>query len=178
MTYVPLAASTDLSLTGTNLTLVAVVAAIAVVSLVMAALFRKQVLDASEGTPRMQEIGRAVQEGASAYLARQFKTLGVFVVLAFLLLFILPGDAEIRVGRSIFFLVGALFSATIGYLGMWLAVRANIRVAAAAQAVPAGTTTPSPRTSRRPGWTSRPTRPGIPCPGATTSGSGSTCPRC
>ncbi|MBW9207401.1 sodium-translocating pyrophosphatase [Mumia sp. zg.B17] len=133
MTYVPLAASTDLSLTGTNLTLVAAVAAIAVVSLVMAALFRKQVLDASEGTPRMQEIGRAVQEGASAYLARQFKTLGVFVVLAFLLLFILPGDAEIRVGRSIFFLVGALFSATIGYLGMWLAVRANIRVAAAAQ---------------------------------------------
>ncbi|WP_370617349.1 sodium-translocating pyrophosphatase [Mumia sp. Pv 4-285] len=133
MSYAPLAASEDLSLTGANLTLVVVVAAIAVVALVMAAVFRKQVLDAAEGTEKMQEIGRAVQEGASAYLARQFKTLSVFVVLAFLLLFILPGSAEIRVGRSIFFVVGALFSATIGYLGMWLAVRANVRVAAAAQ---------------------------------------------
>lgn len=133
MSYVPLAASEDLSLTGTNLGLVIGVAVIGVISLVMAAVFRKQVLEAAEGTERMQEIGRAVQEGAAAYLTRQFKTLGVFVVLAFLLLFILPGDANVRIGRSIFFLVGALFSAAIGYLGMWLAVRANVRVAAAAQ---------------------------------------------
>jgi K(+)-stimulated pyrophosphate-energized sodium pump len=48
-------------------------------------------------------------------------------------LFALPGDAEIRVGRSIFFLLGAAFSALVGYNGMWLAVRANVRVADAAR---------------------------------------------
>jgi len=74
-----------------------------------------------------------VQEGASAYLTRMFRTLAVFAVAAFALLFVLPGDAEIRIGRSIFFLVGAGFSAAIGYLGMSLAVRANVRVAAAAR---------------------------------------------
>ena len=80
----------------------------------------------------MQEIGRAVQEGATAYLNRQFRTLGVFVVIVFVLLFALPADdIGERIGRSIFFLVGAAFSATIGNLGMRLATFANIRVAAA-----------------------------------------------
>jgi K(+)-stimulated pyrophosphate-energized sodium pump len=74
-----------------------------------------------------------VQEGAAAYLNRQFKTLGVFAVLVFFLLFLLPADTTAeRIGRSVFFLVGALFSAIIGYIGMWLAVRGNVRVAAAA----------------------------------------------
>ena len=82
----------------------------------------------------MQEIATAVQEGASAYLNRQFKTLGGFVVLVFLLLFLLPADdGSIRIGRSVAFVIGAVFSAAIGYLGMSLAVRANVRVAAAAR---------------------------------------------
>jgi K(+)-stimulated pyrophosphate-energized sodium pump len=81
----------------------------------------------------MRTIARAVQEGASAYLSRQFNTLKWFVLLVFLLLFLLPGDTGVRVGRSIFFVVGAVASALIGYLGMWLAVRANLRVAAAAR---------------------------------------------
>jgi K(+)-stimulated pyrophosphate-energized sodium pump len=81
----------------------------------------------------MKEIAEAVQEGAAAYLARQFKTLSVFVAAVFVLLFALPGDTEIRIGRSIFFLVGAGFSAAVGYNGMWLAVRANVRVAEAAR---------------------------------------------
>ncbi|PJJ57358.1 K(+)-stimulated pyrophosphate-energized sodium pump [Mumia flava] len=135
MPYSTMAAAEDLSLSSSNMTLVGVVAAVAVVALVMAAVFRREVLAAPEGTPRMQEIGRAVQEGASAYLTRQFRTLAVFAVLAFALLFVLPGSTEVRVGRSLFFLLGALFSAAIGYLGMWLAVRANVRVAAAAQDV-------------------------------------------
>ncbi|MFY0409560.1 sodium-translocating pyrophosphatase [Solicola sp. PLA-1-18] len=128
-----LAASADLPVSTTNLIYVTVVAAVGVVCLVMAALFRSQVLAAGEGTEKMQEIGLAVQEGASAYLSRQFKTLAIFVVLAFALLFLLPGAWDIKIGRSIFFLLGAGFSAVIGYLGMWLAVRANVRVAAAAQ---------------------------------------------
>jgi K(+)-stimulated pyrophosphate-energized sodium pump len=123
----------DVQLSGGNLSFVVVVTAIAVVALAMAAVFRSEVLAANEGTEKMQEIGRAVQEGAVAYLARQFKTLAVFAVIAFALLFVLPGDASIRIGRSVFFLVGAVFSASIGYLGMWLAVRANVRMAAAAR---------------------------------------------
>jgi K(+)-stimulated pyrophosphate-energized sodium pump len=121
------------TLTGSNTTLVVVVLAIAIVGLVMSFIFRGQVLAADEGTEKMKEIGRAVQEGASAYLNRQFRTLGIFVVLVFGLLFLLPGDGNIRIGRSIFFVIGAVFSASIGYLGMSLAVRANVRVASAAR---------------------------------------------
>ncbi len=120
-------------MTGLNLSYVVVVALIAVAALAMAALFRREVLAASEGTENMKTIARAVQEGAAAYLNRQFKTLGIFVVLVFALLFLLPGDADVRIGRSMFFLVGALFSAVIGYLGMWLSTRANLRVAASAR---------------------------------------------
>ena len=112
---------------------VALIAVVAVGALGMAALFRKEVLAAPEGTPAMQAIAQAVQEGASAYLSRQFRTLALFVVVVFALLFLLPGDTGIRVGRSIAFIVGAGFSAAIGYLGMWLATRANVRVAAAAR---------------------------------------------
>ncbi|PVU82511.1 sodium-translocating pyrophosphatase [Cellulomonas sp. WB94] len=116
----------------TSLTIVGVIAAIAVVSLVVALVLRRQVLAAGEGTPAMQDIATAVQEGASAYLSRQFRTLAVFAAVVFGLLFLLPGETGIRVGRSLFFLLGAGFSASIGYLGMWLATRANVRVAAAA----------------------------------------------
>ncbi len=124
----------DVSLSGSNLTLVIVVGAIALIALAMAMMFRGQVLAAGEGTENMKTIGLAVQEGASAYLTRQFRTLAVFAALAFALLFLLPADdTAIRIGRSVFFLVGAGFSAAIGYMGMWLAVRANVRVAAAAR---------------------------------------------
>ena len=122
-----------LTLTGMNLTLVIVVAVIALVALAMGVMFRQQVLAADPGTAKMQEIGDAVEEGAHAYLARQFKTLSVFVVIVFFLLLILPADtAGIRWGRSGYFLLGALFSASVGYFGMSLAVKANVRVAAAA----------------------------------------------
>ena len=81
----------------------------------------------------MKNIAKAVQEGAEAYLTRQFRTLGIFAAIAFLALLALPADdAGVRIGRSIFFLVGAGFSAAVGYLGMSLAVQANLRVAAAA----------------------------------------------
>ncbi|WP_082589437.1 sodium-translocating pyrophosphatase [Nostocoides sp. Soil756] len=128
------AESGALDLTGTNLTLVITVAVIALVALVMGFVFRGQVLAADPGTEKMQEIGDAVEEGAQAYLARQFKTLAPFVVIVFGLLLLLPADtAGVRWGRSGFFVLGALFSAAIGYLGMSLAVKANVRVASAAR---------------------------------------------
>ncbi|MBN0039443.1 sodium-translocating pyrophosphatase [Cellulosimicrobium cellulans] len=121
-----------LTLGSESLTIVAVIAVIALVALVFAFVLRRQVLAANDGTAKMQDIAQAVQEGAGAYLSRQFRTLALFAVIVFGLLFLLPGDGGIRVGRSVAFLVGAGFSAAIGYLGMWLAVRANVRVASAA----------------------------------------------
>jgi len=116
--------------------LVGVVAVVALAALAVGYVLLREVLAAGQGTPKMQDIGRAVQEGAAAYLNRQFRTLGVFVVIVFMLLFALPAeDLGERIGRSIFFVVGAVFSAVIGYLGMWLATRANIRVASAAREV-------------------------------------------
>jgi K(+)-stimulated pyrophosphate-energized sodium pump len=113
--------------------LVIVVAIIAVVALAMGVVFRQQVLAADPGTAKMQEIGDAVEEGAHAYLNRQFKTLSFFVVIVFGLLFVLPADSlGIKIGRSGFFILGAIFSAAVGYFGMSLAVKANVRVAAAA----------------------------------------------
>jgi K(+)-stimulated pyrophosphate-energized sodium pump len=119
--------------TGNNLTYVYVVLAISLVALGIAYALRAQVLAQGEGTEKMKEIAGAVQEGAAAYLARQFRTLSYFVAIVFVLLFVLPGETDIRIGRSIFFLLGAAFSALVGYNGMWLAVRANVRVAEAAR---------------------------------------------
>jgi K(+)-stimulated pyrophosphate-energized sodium pump len=113
--------------------LVSVVGLVAIVALVFSFVLMREVLSADEGTPRMIEIAKAIQEGAQAYLKRQFRTLSVVVAVVFVLLYALPADdAAQRIFRSVFFLVGAGFSATIGYLGMWLATRANLRVAAAA----------------------------------------------
>jgi K(+)-stimulated pyrophosphate-energized sodium pump len=119
--------------TGSNLTYVYVILGISLAALAIAFALRAQVLAQDEGTAKMQEIAAAVQEGAAAYLARQFKTLSVFVAIVFVLLFALPGEMDVKIGRSIFFLVGAGFSALVGYNGMWLAVRANVRVAEAAR---------------------------------------------
>ncbi|MDK1476332.1 sodium-translocating pyrophosphatase [Streptomyces sp. 549] len=124
----------DAVLTSGNRGWVLVIAVVAVAALVVAVVLARQVLAAGEGTDRMKEIAAAVQEGANAYLARQMRTLGVFAVVVFFLLMLLPADdTNQRLGRSLFFLVGALFSAATGYIGMWLAVRSNVRVAAAAR---------------------------------------------
>jgi K(+)-stimulated pyrophosphate-energized sodium pump len=124
----------EINLSSEQLTYVAIVALIAIAAIVVAGVLVRQVLAASEGTDRMQEIAKAIQEGAAAYLGRQFRTLAIFAVVVFFLLFLLPADTNSeRVGRSLFFIVGAVFSAVTGYVGMWLAVRANVRVAAAAK---------------------------------------------
>ena len=79
-------------LSGGNLVLVIVVALIALGALGMAAMFRSEVLAAGEGTDNMKNIALAVQEGADAYLQRQFRTLAIFAALAFFALLALPAD--------------------------------------------------------------------------------------
>ncbi|MCX5361871.1 sodium-translocating pyrophosphatase [Streptomyces sp. NBC_00124] len=126
-------------LTDDNRIIIWVIAAVALAALVVAGILVRQVLAAGEGTDSMKKIATAIQEGANAYLARQMRTLGVFAVVVFFLLMLLPADDwNQRAGRSVFFLIGAAFSAATGYIGMWLAVRSNVRVAAAArEATPA-----------------------------------------
>ena len=127
-------ALSTVQVTGSNLNITYVVLAVALGALAIAYALRQQVLRASDGTAKMREIAEAVQEGAAAYLARQFRTLSYFVGIVFFLLLALPADTmALRIGRSIFFLLGAGFSALVGYNGMWLAVRANVRVAEAAR---------------------------------------------
>jgi K(+)-stimulated pyrophosphate-energized sodium pump len=139
MSGTTLAATGELSLAGKNLTFVIVAAVVALIALGFAAAFVQRVLKTGTGTKSMQEIAEAVQEGAQAYLFRQFKTLGIFVVIAVILLFLLPVSdvsgsvVAVKLGRSLFFIVGAVFSAFIGGAGMSLATRANVRVAAAAR---------------------------------------------
>ncbi len=122
-----------ITLSGANLTYVVIVALIALGALVVAGFLVREVLAADEGTEKMQEIAKAVQEGAAAYLQRQFKTLAIFAVARLLPSLPPPADSTSeKIGRSLFFVVGAVFSAITGYVGMWLAVRANVRMAAAA----------------------------------------------
>jgi K(+)-stimulated pyrophosphate-energized sodium pump len=74
------------TVTGSNLTLVYVVLGISLAALAIAYGLRAQVLAASDGTPKMREIAEAIQEGAAAFLARQFRTLSFFVVIVFLVM--------------------------------------------------------------------------------------------
>jgi K(+)-stimulated pyrophosphate-energized sodium pump len=118
-----------------------VILGISILALLFAYYLVREVLAASEGTEKMKEIARAIQEGSRAYMSRQFRTVAVFMgILAIALFFLLPVPKDathsalsIRLGRSLAFILGAAFSATTGFVGMWLAVRGNVRVANAAR---------------------------------------------
>ena len=128
---------------------VLVVLAIAIFGIVYAFVLRAQILRQDKGTPRMQEVWGWIKEGANAYLSRQFRTIMIMIgiltfVLAASVLIIPPtpeatevfGDsatAWVAVGRAIAFLMGSLFSYTVGFVGMNVAVEGNVRVAAAAR---------------------------------------------
>jgi K(+)-stimulated pyrophosphate-energized sodium pump len=105
----------------------------------------RSVLAKDPGTEKMGEIGEAIQEGAMAYIKRQFKTILLMVVPLAAVIFVTSteiinestneGLDRINAGlfRTLAFLTGALASGFIGFLGMWLATRANVRTAAAAK---------------------------------------------
>ncbi|MCC6225832.1 MAG: sodium-translocating pyrophosphatase [Microthrixaceae bacterium] len=120
-------------------------AAVALVALAVGGVMMKGVLAKDTGTDKMGEIAGAVQEGAMAYIKRQFRTIAIIVVPLAAIVFatsaevLKPGTDEglsyVQSGlfRMLAFLLGAGFSAFIGFLGMWLATRANLRTAAAAK---------------------------------------------
>ena len=99
-----------------------------VLALLFAAYFAWSVLKEKSGTDKMKEISGAVQEGAMAFLNRQYTTIAVFAVVIAVILGIFIGP-WVAVG----FLVGAVLSATAGYIGMNISVRSNVRTAEAAK---------------------------------------------
>jgi K(+)-stimulated pyrophosphate-energized sodium pump len=99
------------------------------VALVYGYVTSKQVLAADAGTARMQEISAAVQEGALAYLNRQYTTIGIVGVVILVVLGVALHSYLVAIG----FVIGALLSAAAGYLGMNVSVRANVRTAQASR---------------------------------------------
>jgi len=120
-------------------------AATAVLAIVVGFYLVRGVLAADQGTPTMREIAAAIQEGAMAYLRRQFRTIAIIVVPLAVLVFLTsthvvrPDHTEalsfVQSGlfRTLAFIAGAFMSGLTGFIGMSLAVRGNVRTAAAAR---------------------------------------------
>ena len=96
----------------------------AIVALIYGAFLTKSILKDSEGSPKLQAIGKAVRDGAMSYLKKQFSVVfPIMIVLAIII------ALTLGIGIAVTFLMGAVFSAVIGFFGMWIAVRANVRTA-------------------------------------------------
>ncbi|GIW88183.1 MAG: hypothetical protein KatS3mg108_2507 [Isosphaeraceae bacterium] len=107
---------------------------VAILGLLYAGFLVAQISGADQGTPRMQEVASAIRQGANAYLGQQFRAiiLLVFLITA-ILYFTAQSIQQVALGRAAAFFMGATFSWLVGFVGMRLAVRGNLRVAAAAR---------------------------------------------
>ena len=99
-----------------------------VVAIICGVVFSLQIIKESDGNDRMREIAGAIQEGAQAYLNRQYSTIAIVGIV----IFILMGVSGIGWASAIGFAIGAVFSGLAGYIGMGISVRANVRTAQAA----------------------------------------------
>ncbi|MFH0749871.1 MAG: sodium-translocating pyrophosphatase [Candidatus Gottesmanbacteria bacterium] len=101
--------------------------ATALIALIYGAILVKRTLKEEEGSDKLKQIGKAVSDGAMAYLAKQFKVIIPFMIVLAIIIALTLG-----VGMAATFILGGTFSAIIGYVGMWVAVKANVRTANAA----------------------------------------------
>ena len=109
---------------------------VSVLALGFAFWLTKNILKEDQGSAAMQDIAKAIKEGAEAFLKRQYKTIAILAVVAAILIFgiyVYVGNLPLAVNTAIAFIVGAAFSAIAGIVGMAIAVRTNIRTAAAAK---------------------------------------------
>ena len=121
-----------------------VVLAVAILGLLYAVFLTRQTMKAPEGNEKMKRIARAISNGGNAYLRRQFRTISLLIIILAVFVFftgLFAGGTSvynnpswlIGLGRAGGFLMGAFFSAAVGYIGMNMALRANIRVAEASR---------------------------------------------
>src|SRR3990172_4949520 len=110
-----------------------VVLGTAIFGLLYAVFLVRQVLREPQGNEKMIKIAQAIRLGANTYLKRQFKTIALLVVFLAAALYFTAPDTTIALGRALAFLAGAIFSATVGLVGMNMAVQGNVRVAEAAK---------------------------------------------
>ena len=113
------------------------VIAISVLSLAVAFLFARSVIGKDAGTAEMQKISNAIRQGAEAFLRRQYTTIVSLAVALAVVIYLGyafgKGDPALALRMTISFVVGALCSLAAGFCGMWVSIRANIRVASAAR---------------------------------------------
>jgi K(+)-stimulated pyrophosphate-energized sodium pump len=138
------------SLKGGEWAWLAFAAGVALLAILVGFVLARDVMAADEGTPKMKEIAKAIQEGASAYLSRQFRTIAIIIVPVAALVFVSSTEVlkpeglvggvgglsffESGIWRTLAFVAGAFLSGLTGFIGMRLAVRGNVRTAAAARA--------------------------------------------
>lgn len=146
----------EMNLTSFEVMAVWLVMGVSFLGLIYALFLRRQILAEDKGTEKMQEVWEAIRQGANAYLTRQLRTIlpfiAVLTVALFLSVYIVPptefslevfaGYSEdtirliVGIGRAVAFVMGAVFSLTVGQLGMRMAVEGNVRVANAARLRP------------------------------------------
>src|SRR6188474_3675704 len=142
-----------MGLTPLETTAIWAVFGVALIGLAYAVFLRSQILREDKGTPQMQEVWNAIKDGADAYLRKQFRSIlpliGILTVALFFSVYIVPPSPEalerfkgvdaatvrlwIGIARALAFVMGAVFSLTVGQLGMRMAVEANVRVASASK---------------------------------------------
>jgi K(+)-stimulated pyrophosphate-energized sodium pump len=140
-------------LTSLEQTAIWAVFGVAILGLAYAVFLRNQIMKEDKGSAKMQEVWGAIRDGADAYLRRQLRSILPLIVLLtvalFLSVYIVPptpeamqrfsgmGEAQVRLiiglARAIAFVMGAVFSLTVGQIGMRMAVQANVRVASASR---------------------------------------------
>ena len=114
----------------------AVVIVVSVIALILAAILAKSVLSQDEGTPKMREVADAIRVGAEAFIKRQYSTIAMLALVIAVVIFAVyffTGEQGLAIDTALAYLVGASCSALAGVIGMSVAVRANVRTAAAAQ---------------------------------------------
>ena len=106
---------------------------VAVLGLLYAVFLSVEVLGKDQGTDAMRRVSRAIRVGANAYLNRQFRAIALLILVLTGVLYFTAGEQHIAIGRACAFLMGSIFSASVGFIGMNLAVQGNVRVAAASR---------------------------------------------